>query len=268
MRFFKEKRQTNQASPNLMLRRLERSDLPELNENWSIKGPHFVGVGVPKAGTSWWYRMLLSHQNIVPHRMYDMNLAVSKELNYFPHFKYSALSREDKELYVSCFSAPPGCISGEWSTAYFSNPFCISALADTAPSVKVLVMLRNPVDRTLSHVNHLRLNRQKLLEIPPAKEHVFAVHNILPEALLFSFYATGLRLLNRHFGPENVLVLQYEQCVSNPTEQMSRTLRFLDLADLGFEPDYSERVNEQDFIVAALTRQERQHQLGIPDPAA
>ena len=68
---------------NNMKRPFIASDLTTLPEGWQCNEPDFVGVGVPKAGTSWWYSLMLQHPQVVPHRLLSDTNPVSKELNYF-----------------------------------------------------------------------------------------------------------------------------------------------------------------------------------------
>ena len=59
------------------------------------------------------------------------------------------------------------------------------------------------------------------------------------------FYGRQIQRLAQAVGRENVLVLQYEQCVRDPSGQFARTLEFLSLPP--YDPDprlVKTRVNE------------------------
>lgn len=227
-----------------MARPLAFADLPPLRKEWRIVEPLFVGVGVPKAGTSWWYSMILHHSRVVGHRLYNPNVPVSKELNFFLNLGFRQASDKDRRLYKECFAAPYAHFTGEWSTQYLSNLTSISALASTLPDAKILVMLRNPIDRIQSHIQHLRTNKKKVLGISRRLTHFFDVYSVFPEVLFYSQYAQGLSNLISCFAKENILVLQYERCVANPVEQYRRTLGFLGLEHTGVDPPFTKRFNE------------------------
>jgi hypothetical protein len=235
------------------------ADLRPLPEGWNRQGPDFIGVGVPKAGTSWWYSLMLQHPDIVPHRLFSKNSPVSKELHYFQHFMFQPLNDEAGENYKKAFAAPPGCICGEFSTIYMHHPMNIINLNKTCPDTKVIVLLRDPVDRMLSHFNHVMKNRSRALGFQDDDEKMifFKKYSVYPEAYYFSLYANAVRNLLLWVKRENILFLQYEQCRINPAEEYGRTLEFL-AVDPRFSPSRAgEPVNKQSHFYLELTKSQR-----------
>ncbi len=109
---------------------------------WRIgKPPDYVGIGSPKAGTTWWHTLLLDHPQVVTNRV------KRKELHYFVHFQHSEMTPAQVEVYQQTFPVPPGATCGEFSPTYLAYPHCIEHLAVAAPEAKIIVILRNPVDR-------------------------------------------------------------------------------------------------------------------------
>jgi hypothetical protein len=102
-------------------------------------------------------------------------------------------------------------------------------VAEAAPEAKLLLILRDPVERFRSGVAAAIRNG--------TADHVGAS---AAEALGLSLYARNLRLWLDHFPPEQMLILQYERCVADPASELARTYRFLDLDD-GFKPNAIER---------------------------
>ena len=127
-------------------------------ENWVSQGPGFVGVGAPKSGTSWWYNLLLQHPRVVQNRL------GAKELAYFYHFGFNGPSREQAETYRRAFDCPRQTMSGEWSPSYLFFPCALEFLADTVPEARVLIILRNPIDRLFSHVNQFHQTHVRRFE--------------------------------------------------------------------------------------------------------
>jgi Sulfotransferase family len=95
-------------------------------------------------------------------------------------------------------------------------------LARAAPDAKLLVMLRDPVERFRSGVPH-RLGRRP--------DH--RLEAVTADAIERGKYATQLRRVLAYHDAAKLLVLQYEQCVADPAGQYRRTLAFL-----GADPDH------------------------------
>lgn len=129
-------------------RPFEPRDLLPVPEGYEVRPPDFVGIASAKAGTSWWYRLLLEHPAIKPNRL------ATKELTYFRHFGHRGPGPAAIDTYRQAFAAPRCCICGEWSPMYLSYPLAINYLAQAAPDTKLLAIVRNPVDRVRSFLNH------------------------------------------------------------------------------------------------------------------
>jgi hypothetical protein len=106
-------------------------------------------------------------------------------------------------------------------------------LARAAPDAKLLTILRDPLDRYRSHMS---------IHVAKATRTAFsAIH--AQDMLARGLYAQQLRRVLRQFPPEQLLVLQFEQCLADPETELRRTYRFLGL-DEEFVPDgLTEQVN-------------------------
>lgn len=241
-----------------MQRPFRESDFSCIPEGYRVRSPDYVAIGSPKSGTSWWDALLREHPQIVPHRIFCNSKAqATRELTFFPHFMYHGISDKEKIIYNSAFVSPKGAICGEWSTQYLGIPHCIEYLYKTCPNAKILVMLRNPVDRTVSHLNHLMLNRARIFGLSSEAEYVIKVLSAYPEAVLHSHYSYGLRRLLRFYDRNNILLLQYEKCLNDPEVELKRTYSFLNV-DPNFCPDnLRQEVNKQRYVVPAISADER-----------
>ncbi len=241
----------------LMLRPPGPADLYDLPAGWRVTGPAFIGVGAPKCGTSWWYKLLVDHPQVVINRC---KFTRSKELQYFPHFQSRPLSETQIDLYRQFFAAPPGAICGELSTQYLGYPACLEHLGQAQPNAKILVMVRNPIDRMLSHLNHTLTHRARWF--PRFDRNRFQLIKQWPlycEVALHSLYAVGLRRLFRYFDHSQVLVLQYERCRQNPAVELARTYRFLGLNDHYLPSGLEHEVNVLPYLIPYYTPEERAH---------
>src|SRR5687768_3050648 len=108
--------------------------------------PDFVGVGAQKSGTSLWYRLLTTHPAVAP--------AARKEIHFFD--RLLAVEEPDLRAYELYFPRGPGQICGEWTPRYMVDPWTPPLLAAAAPEAKLLVLLRDPVERFASSLDYNR----------------------------------------------------------------------------------------------------------------
>lgn len=102
--------------------------------------PDFLGIGAEKAATTWLYANLQQHPEVF--------LPGRKELHYFDlHF--------DRPLgdYAASFAeAKPGQVKGEITPAYGHLPARrIRFMRRVMPDVRLILLLRDPVERAWSH---------------------------------------------------------------------------------------------------------------------
>jgi hypothetical protein len=169
-----------------------------------------VGVGVQKAGTSWWFELLLAHPNVHPP-------AGAKEIHFFQGMWNRPCTDADIARYHRYFARPEGKVCGEWTPRYMYDFWVPPLLARATPGGRVLVLLRDPVDRYLSGLAH-DLSRG-------APEHPV----VAADAFARGLYGAQLARLFRFVAPERVLVLQFERCRRDPAGELARTQRFLEL---------------------------------------
>lgn len=195
---------------------------------WIPGPPDYVGVGTARSGTSWWDRLIDTHPAVV--RLPDR----PKELHFFDDRWSGELRDEEVARYHSLFARPAGTLSGEWTPGYMLDVWAPALLARAAPDARVLVLLRDPVER-------FRSGRT-------LAENRFTVGSTARAAANSAFnrglYADQLLRLWRHFPRQQVLVLQYERCVAEPRTQLARTYAFLGLSeDIPAGVDLHARVN-------------------------
>lgn len=121
--------------------------------------PHFLGVGTPKAGTTW------LHHNLVVHP--GLYLPPEKEVHYFCHRRHRSL-----RYYASRFAEAGDRVRGEITPAYATlSVRRIEEIRDLMPGVRLLMLVRNPIDRAWSHaVMHLcRATGRAVDEVDPAE---------------------------------------------------------------------------------------------------
>ncbi len=175
--------------------------------------PDFVGIGVQKGGTSWWFELIADHPGV------SVRDDIHKERHYFSHYGTEPFGASDVQRYHGWFPRVPGTIAGEWTPDYLGYAWVPPLLFQAAPDAKLLVLLRDPVERFRSGLS-FRLSQ--------GAENTEAT---VADAVRQGFYTRSLRRWLTYFAPEQLLVLQYEQCVRDPERQLALTYRFLGLPD-------------------------------------
>ena len=182
-----------------------------------------------KAGTSWWFDLIKRHPEVY-HRPY---VEVDKERHFFSHYGVTQFTEEDAVVYANWFPRVPGTITGEWTPDYFYYAWAPEMLNQAAPDARLLLLLRDPVERLASGISHLnRLNEGSL----PAGD-------IVEDAFARGLYGAQLQRWFRTIPPERILILQYEQCVRETSKELARTFSFLGIDESVTIPDTDKVVN-------------------------
>lgn len=197
---------------------------PEVPPGWRTGPPDLVGVGAQRAGTTWWWRGAIR-----PHPGFVREAKPGKEIHFFDRFwDGQDIPSDLGERYARQFPRPENAITGEWTPRYMHDFWVPPLLAQVAPEAKILIMLRDPVERYRSGLaRELRLASEdgKPLEL-----------GIVGDAVYRSMYARQLERIFDLFGRDRVLVLQYERCLEEPLGEMQRTHRFLGLEPMAELP--------------------------------
>jgi hypothetical protein len=175
---------------------------------------------VQRAGTTWWYRLLCDHPGI--------QRARGKEAHFFDGYFGREFSDSDVDAYCRLFPRPRGSLIGEWSPRYLHDFWTPALLRRAAPEAKILVLLRDPLQRYQSGLRHelAAVNRA----VRRGRRSHFGAMGA-NESLSRSLYSPQLETLLEQFGRDQVLVLQFERCVQAPAAELRRTYEFL-----GVEP--------------------------------
>lgn len=155
--------------------------------------PNYIFVGPRKTGTTTIYKAILQSN--------DMYASPDvKEIFYFDKF-----FDKGPDWYKSFYSAAPKTKKiMECSPGYFHNQDVALRIKQLIPDTKIIITLRNPVDRAISdYFHYLRYG------------HVSEPFSCLPsvkkeEILLPSRYLKHVKMWMEFFGRENVLLLFLE----------------------------------------------------------
>jgi hypothetical protein len=179
--------------------------------------PNFIGIGAPKAGTTWLATCLGQHPEIFMARV--------KETEFW---KLVDAERRLEEYSLHFNGAAGAKAVGEFSVRYLYFPGVPERVKRVLPHAKLLVSLRNPIDQVYSNYWHLQRQNFNLphgSEVPRSIEQALREHR---EFLLVpARYATHLARWLEHFPREQLLVIRYDDIQRRPEEVLKRVFTFL-----------------------------------------
>jgi hypothetical protein len=202
--------------------------------------PDFLIVGAPKAGSTALHAALEQHPRL--------RLTSPKETKHFltggrPPSRATQRGPGDahsakewiwqRERYEALFDrGADGVLAGESTPFYLWDRDAHARIAATIPEVKLIAVIRDPVDRAYSNWTHLWCDG---LETEPdfltacAAEDARAAAGYAPfwRYVGLGRYGEQLDSLYKHFPREHVHVLRYRDLVDAPAETLDRITEFL-----------------------------------------
>lgn len=179
-------------------------------------------VGTQKAATTWLFECLHAHPEVcVPEQ---------KEVHYYCRPEDCRFSTHDKGIkwYLALFPDNGERAHGELTTDYMFYPYVAHDLFELNPGMKIIFLLRNPVDRAYSaywmwkrHTPALPSFREMLDRNPPYIERGLYHRQIAPYIELF--------------GADNVRIYIHEEISGHADTFLSDLYRFIGV-DPSFRP--------------------------------
>ena len=178
-----------------------------------------IGIGAQKAATSWLHKCLEEHPNVCTAR--------GKETHYF-----SCNYENGKEWYGKHFSS---CSSGatvfaEISTSYLANEQAVERIYTDLPGCVLLVSLRHPVDRAVSHIGHL--HSKGFIKTGMSIRDILQKH---PDIIENGLYGKYLQRYVDRFGKDRLHIIMYDDIEKNPKCVVRELYSFLGV-DTSFVP--------------------------------
>ena len=202
--------------------------------------PGLIIPGAMKAGTTSLFRYLEGHPQLAPARC--------KEVHYFDHHFHRGPDWYRRQFTPTPGTAPVAArIACESSPYYMFEPRVPARVRDLMPDVKLVFLLRDPVERAFSHYhNNRRLGREPLdfeaaLDAEDdrtlAEEerlHADPTHVSEPHRL-YSYrrrglYAEQLLRWQSCFPAEQILVIDSRRLFTDPAAVVAEVLGFVGLA--------------------------------------
>jgi hypothetical protein len=177
------------------------------------RGPDFIIIGAMKCATSTLYQQLAGQVGVF--------MASPKEPNFF--------SDDDEyqrgiDWYLGLFgAAAAGDLCGEASTHYAkqpTHPLAPKRMRSHLQDVKLIYVMRHPVERLVSHYIHEWTQRAIDVDLEEAVER----HS---ELVQYGLYSQQLRPYLEAYGSDRILPVFLERLAAHPQDEFERICRFI-----------------------------------------
>lgn len=199
------------------------------------KMPDFIIVGVQKGGTTSLFNYLKTHPEIKLHN--------NKEIHFFDRYYNQGVS-----WYRSWFPLEMyGKVTGEATPNYIFYPNAIKRMKTMLPKVKLIVLLRNPIERAYSHyqmekrkgreglsfenaIKHEKLILEhEYIKVEEKGEDYFSERLTNNSYLTRGLYAEQLKRLFVYYDKSQVLIIDSKNFKKNTEVVLKEVYDFLEL---------------------------------------
>ena len=186
--------------------------------------PDFLGIGTQKGGTTTLHHLLRGHQQVF--------LPKCKEVHFF-----SLNYKNGSTWYESHFKyANANQIKGEITPLYLYDPRAPKRISEMIPEAKLITLLRDPVERALSHIFHAK---KRGFENLKPYDAIHAEKERLKAGNQFSFqkhsyvsrsrYLEQLERYEKLFPENNMLIIKSEELFDNKSTAWQTIQNFLEI---------------------------------------
>ena len=186
----------------------------------------FVLAGAQKSGTTALHYFLSRHS--------DINMGDQQEIHFFDNDALFASEPDYEQLHKHYPLLPASMIAGDCTPSYIYHEPAVERIWKYNPKIKLLITLRNPVERAFAHWNMQRFRGREPLDFFDAvREEQTRIAGAPPaDARRFAyvdrgFYGRQLTRLFNFFRREQMKVVKFEDFRDNQRETLAAIFSFL-----------------------------------------
>ncbi len=219
----------------------------------------FILAGAQKSGSTALYYFLSKHSNITMGDQQEMHFFDDEEI-YSRPIDYELLHRHFALVSSST-------IAGECTPIYIYWKPAMERIREYNPKIKLLIILRNPVDRAFAHWNMQRSKGREPLDFLDAvKEEKRRAQEAVPlQSRACSYvdrglYAAQIERVFRFFPREQVKIIRFEAFRDKNRQTLDEIFRFLEVRPLAWLRNKDRNVVPYE---RAITPEERKYVHGM-----
>ncbi len=218
------------------LEHMNRADAP-VEMNW----PNFIAVGPHHTGSTSLYIHLKRHPEV-----FLPSLPSKTSVRVFqPEHPKCADPEVCRNLYAG---GKDYRAIGEVFPDYLADPNVPARIQEVSPAARIVIMLRDPVERAYSHYLDFRYANPKGAATEPARSFREALRRyddrssskwgLSQEYIEHSLYHASVRRYLDTFGTDQVQILLFADLVKNPNQVMAQIARHI-----GVDPGFFDKVD-------------------------
>lgn len=196
----------------------------------------FLVMGAQKSGTTALAYFLMQHPEIY--------IPAEKEMHFFDDDAFfKSCGSVDYTEYHKDFDAPPGArVVGEATPIYMYWRPATERIKQYSPSIKMIFILRNPIDRAYSHYRWLqKVMRNESLPFSVAirLERIRRLRRFPRQTRKYSYidrgyYARQIKRLLQYFSLSQMLFIKTEDLRDNHESTLYRVFDFLGVSRISY----------------------------------
>ena len=201
--------------------------------------PNLFIIGAMKSGTSSLHSYLNAHPAVFMCEPKEPCYFIHPDQLDWPDIKKLELWKSEARYLELFKAAKDEKIIGESSTLYAKLPKMTGVPARIAqfnPHARFIYVMRDPIERTISHYWH---------EVRRGNEYQDILTAIRENSLYrdVSHYAMQLEPFLEQFGRENILILTFEEMRADPSKFMRDVFKWLGIDETFEPPNLGEKVH-------------------------
>ena len=186
--------------------------------------PDFFIPGAAKSGTTTLHDLLNTHK--------DISMSKTKEPVYWNNKEFGKFGKFEKLRYKNLFNYD-SVIKGESTTSYmYYESFIKNINENYSRPPKFIFILRNPIDRYISHVNWMKglglekNNLKNIIDVGIIKD--FKEYNYYPKNYFqFGLYYKWISRFIETFGEQNIKIITFERLIDDRVNVINSCFKFL-----------------------------------------
>jgi hypothetical protein len=203
--------------------------------------PNFFIVGAPKSGTTSLFHYLQEHPEVF--------LPELKEPHFFscPEVKatyYKTEIVDSKEKYLNLYQSEKSFKSiGDLSSSYLFNKKAAKRINTFNPDAKIIIVLRNPVERAISHylmdvnLGYINVSLKTILKNKDEYKKFYQ------EYIELGFYDKQIEIYKEYF-PESQIHIILTSSLHTETEDTLKSIYSFINVSTTFKPDFNTKYNQ------------------------